>query len=48
MFCLADSTNLPEKTGYHTSTFLSFLAWMREKGLVKPERLINTRIFLLK
>ena len=29
LFCVIDSTNLPNKTGYHTSTFLAFIAWLR-------------------
>ena len=43
-----DSTNLPDHTGYHTSTVLSFFAWLSESNRVKAERLTSIRIMLVK
>ena len=48
LFCVIDSTNLPNKTGYHTSTLLAFFAWLLKHKYVEPERLSNLSILLVK
>lgn len=39
LFCLIDTTNLPNTTGYHTQTVLAFFAWLRETNRVGSDRL---------
>lgn len=48
VFFVADTSNLDNATGYHTSTVLGFFAWLRREKLVEDQRLVNLRIILLK
>ena len=48
VFFVADSSNLDNATGYHTSTVLAFFAWLRKEKLVEDERLKEVTIILLK
>jgi ubiquitin-like modifier-activating enzyme ATG7 len=45
---VADSSNLDNSTGYHTSTVLGFFAWLRKEKLVDEKCLTALRIILLK
>jgi hypothetical protein len=45
---VADTTNLPNATGYHTSTIFAFFAWLRKTGRVEAQHLQNVKFFLLK
>lgn len=48
VFLVADSSNLDNATGYHTSTVLGFFAWLRQEKLVEDERLKKLKLILLK
>lgn len=48
LFCLIDTTNLPNTTGYHTQTVLAFFAWLRETNRVSSDKLSCLRILLVK
>lgn len=45
---VADSSNLDNTTGYHTSTVLAFFAWLKEEKIVDSVRLKQLRLILLK